>query len=71
MVLKENLGKQFSKMPFPHEDYNDGYAIILYDLYPNQNSHFKTLPLSSTGNVNVELQFGMASTKCPKSCIYQ
>ena len=44
-------------MPFPYEDYENGYAIIMYDLDPHQSSYLQTLSLTTTGNLSVDLKF--------------
>ena len=57
-MLVKHMNRRNKEMPFPYEDYEKGYAIIMYDLDPHQSSYLQTLSLTTTGNLSVDLKFG-------------
>ena len=56
-MLVKHMNRHNKEMPFPYEDYENGYAIIMYDLDPHQSSYLQTLSLTTMGNLSVDSRF--------------
>ena len=55
-MLVKHMNRCNKEMPFPYEDYENGYSIIMYDLDPHQSSYLQT-SLTTMGNLSANLKF--------------
>ena len=54
------MNRNWDEMPFSYKDYEEGYAIIMYDLDAHQACYLRTLSLMTTENLSVDLKFSNA-----------
>ena len=67
--LRRVLNRDYAEMPFTYSAFNNGYAILAFDLSINEDTHLAVLPSRSSGVLNYTINFSQNTAAGTIICI--